>query len=478
MSKLPPPEQWALVTMTEHELAEEIERYIDFVDEHGRSVHLPMEFVRHFMTRDDGVLPTVVAIAALPIILADGGVLAMGDGIDESRGIEFVIPKEVMELLPRRADLTPDAVKKAMKFLTDEWLGDVATNYAGKCTLIAAGMTVIERSLLPDRPAFFVTAGRRGSGKTTALSMLIMAVTGMRPAAAAWSTNEEERRKALLSYFLYGVAYIVWDNIPRGAQITCPHIEKSCTAAYYSDRRLGASEMVATAASTIHFFTGNNIGPRGDLASRSLSIRLDVDRADPENREFKHPDPIGWTDEHRSEILQAFYTILLGNPKLDEPRDAPMQTRFKLWWRLIGSAIEYGAQLAKPDDKPDDKVDFVALFRGQDEQDDDDTTLAQALAAMADTWKGTFTAKDVCKVIDAFDHEHQATLRDYLCPTLPDGHRPSPKSIGWALKRHVGEPVQSGNRTLVLRKVKEDHAVGVSYQVKFHDNHQPRVSGF
>ena len=33
---------------------------------------------------------------------------------------------------------------------------------AGKCTIIAAALTVIERSLLPDRPAFFVTAGRRG----------------------------------------------------------------------------------------------------------------------------------------------------------------------------------------------------------------------------------------------------------------------------------------------------------------------------
>ena len=212
-----------------------------------------------------------------------------------------------------------------MRFLCDEWLCDVATDYAGKCTLIAAALTVIERSLLPDRPAFFVTAGRRGGGKTTTLTMLIMAVTGMWPAAAAWSTNEEERRKALLSYFLYGVPYILWDNIARGTQISCPHIEKSCTTAFYSDRKLGVSEMVATAASTIHFFTGNNIGPRGDLASRSLHIRLDVDRPDPENREFKHPDPIGWTEDKRAEILQALYTILLGNPMLKTARDAPQR---------------------------------------------------------------------------------------------------------------------------------------------------------
>lgn len=44
--------------------------------------------------------------------------------------------------------------------------------------------------------------------------------------------------------------------------------------------------MVATAASTIHHFTGNNIGPKGDTTSRSLVVRLEVDRTDPENRSF------------------------------------------------------------------------------------------------------------------------------------------------------------------------------------------------
>jgi hypothetical protein len=269
--------------MNEMEVAEMIEEHIDYYteDERGcRPVHLPTPFVRHFMRRHDGALPTVVAIATAPTVLADGVLLAP-DGLDRDRGIIFVVQEELRAAIPPAADCTPDAVKAALEFLCDQWLVDVATDYVGKCTVIAAALTLIERSLLPDRPCFFVTAGRRGGGKTTTLTMLIMAVTGLWPAAAAWSTNEEERRKALMSYFLYGVPYILWDNIARGTQISCPHIEKSCTAAYYSDRKLGVSEMVCTAASTIHLFTGNNIGPRGDLASRSLHIRLDVDRVDP-----------------------------------------------------------------------------------------------------------------------------------------------------------------------------------------------------
>jgi hypothetical protein len=415
------------------------------------------------------LLPTVVAIATLPIVLGNGSLLAP-DGLDRVHGIIFKIQKELRAVLPRREDCTEAAVREAMRFLCDDWLCDVATDYTGKCTLIAAALTVIECSLLPDRPAFFVTAGRRGGGKTTTLVMLIMAVTGVWPAAAAWSTNEEERRKALLSYFLYGVSYILWDNISRGSQISCPHIEKSCTAAYYSDRRLGVSEMVATAASAIHFFTGNNIGPCGDLASRSLDIRLAVDRPDPENRAFRHPDPIGWTESHRAEILVALYTVLLGNPRLGSPSDAEAKTRFKAWWRLIGSAVEHAAGLAGQ------KVDFQKLFLSQEEDDEDSASLADALAVMERRWT-KFKASDVADLINRRDadasleldtlremNRDSVTLRDFLFGHAPAGFVATPKSVGRRLKAHVDEPVRSGERTLILR-TRQDRVGTINYFV-------------
>jgi hypothetical protein len=347
-----------------------------------------------------------------------------------------------------------------MDFLTGEWLTGVSTDCAGKCMLVAAALTVIERSLLPDRPVFFVTAGRRGSGKTTALTMLIIGVTGIWPAAAAWSSNEEERRKALLSYFLHGMAYIIWDNIPRGSQISCPHLEKSCTAAYYSDRKLGVSEMVATAASTIHFFTGNNIGPRGDLSSRSLQIRLEVDRADPENREFKHADPIEWTKGNRAEILQALYTVLLGNPTLDRPRDAPMHTRFKMWWRLVGSAVEHAARLTG------NEVDFRTLFLTQEDEDEDSTSLAEVLEAMAATWPDWTKAATLTDATNSMSHLHRETLRGFFCPTLREEEKVSVKSVGRKLKQHVGEPVKSSNRTLILRSDRDFHTKTRLYKIE------------
>jgi hypothetical protein len=447
MTKLPQPEQWVLQRMNEMEVAELIEEHIDFVDENDRSVHLPMQFVRHYVQRhNDDALPTVVAISTLPIVLADGGLLAPA-GLDRERGIIFKIPRELRRAIPKRKDCGKRAVREAMQFLCDEWLCDVASDYVGKCIIISAALTIIERSLLPQRPAFFVTAGKRGNGKTTTLTMLIMAVTGLWPAAAAWSTNEEERRKALLSYFLLGVPYILWDNIARGTQISCPHIEKSCTSAYYSDRKLGVSEMVATAAATIHLFTGNNIAPKGDLASRSLSVRLQVDRSDPENRRFRHPDPVGWTEAHRVEIMQALYTLLLGNPELDQPRDAPADTRYKLWWRLIGSAVEHGAELMG------EEVDFRDVFLKLEDEDDDSVSLAEALELLLK--EGEFKAADVAELINDRGNVRGAALRGFLYPDAHSNHVAMAQSVSNLLKSHVDEPVKSAKRTLILRTTKD-----------------------
>ena len=110
MTSLPLPEQWVLSRMNEMEVAEMIEEYIDYYseDEDGdrRSVHLPTPFVRHFMRRDDDVLPTAVAIATAPIVLADGGLLAP-PGLDRLRGIQLHRPGRAASGHPASDGLHP-----------------------------------------------------------------------------------------------------------------------------------------------------------------------------------------------------------------------------------------------------------------------------------------------------------------------------------------------------------------------------------
>jgi hypothetical protein len=455
-TRLPAPEQPLLTRLDEVQLSELIERHIDYVDGENRvSVHLGSSFVKHYMRRGDQVLPIVTSVSTLPIVTIDGRLMAT-PGLDRDSGIVFRISPEMLALVPAPAQITDGRVAAAMLFLTDEWLCDVLTDYAGKAILVGAALTIIERALLPERPAFFVTAGRRGGGKTTALQMLLMAVTGMRPSAAAWSPNEEERRKTLFSYLLEGLPAIVFDNIPRGAQLSCPHIEKAITTALYADRRLGVSETVSVSSSTILMFTGNNIGPKGDLASRSLQVRLEVDRADPENRPFRHPDPVGWTEANRGKILRALYTILLGNPN----RAADPETRFKTWWRVCGSAVEHAARLAGTE------LRFRDLFLTQEADDEEGAALVDALTALDRQWPHgkSFQASDLAKMLNdtsAYqgdtEKERAATLREFLFPALPQGQTVTAKAVGKRLKKHVGEPVRAGDRTLTLKEWRDPH---------------------
>ena len=187
---------------------------------------------------------------------------------------------------------------------------------------------------------------------------------------------------------------------------------------------------------------------------------------------------------HRVEILRALYTILLGNPTLKKPRNAPMRTRFKMWWRLVGSAVEHAA--AKATGEP---VDFQALFLAQDAEDEDDNALVEALVAMR-TWvargrrrprrsgaisrcrrqrrtevaawreaearDGKFSAADLAPDINdtAMCPNPIRDAYRVFHPKIEPGDRVSPIAIGIRLKTRVGEPVKGDGETLILRREK------------------------
>jgi hypothetical protein len=467
-SRLPAPEQPLLTRLDVAQLGELIEHYIDYVDQTGRSVHLPGSFVAHYLTRHDHALPVVTAVATLPSVLPDGTLLS-GRGLKRERGIVFRVPGELEALLPRPEDCTPSAVAKAMRFLTDEWLCDVAADYAGKCILIAAALTILERLLLPERPAFFITAGQRGGGKTTAANMIAIAVLGRRAAAAAWSPNEEERRKAMLAYYGEGVPLIVWDNIPRGAVISCPSIEKALTAETYSDRVLGVSEYRTVPATGVHLFTGNNISPRADLASRSLLAHFAVDRPDPENRPFRHPDPLGWTEAHRGQILRALYVIALGNPRLRALIPPPAETRFKVWWHLIGSAIEYAAaqhvehiEATVMDVHATCRpitISFRRLFLLGEVEEEQSSALATVLEVIHTKWPYGCRAREVAAYAGAAEEgaiEFKAALEQASGKAIKVV---TATTITWKLKAQLDAPVALDGGILVLRYL-PDHDAG------------------
>jgi hypothetical protein len=411
--RLPAPPHVQLVVLGQEEVAELIERHICYVSPKGNLVHLDDVFVKHFMRRKDGVLPEVLKVVTMPIVLQNGEIMGASRGIDRERRVIYHIDPALIDGLP--SNVSDAAVADSMRYLFDVWLCDVATTHEGKCILLALALSELERHLLGERPVFFITAGRRGSGKTTTIQMIQIAVTGRKAACATWSVLQEERRKRIFSALLENPESILFDNIPRGHTIGDKDLEMICTAETMTDRVLGVSRDAEVSCAAILVFTGNNIGPRGDLASRALCVELTADRVDPENREFEHNDPVAWTEANRLPILRAMYTILLGNPKLKEPRDTPSETRFKTWHRLVGSAIEHASKLVVGEANA---VEFSRVFIAQEEESDEETGGLVDLLRMIANW--------------------------HFRPGKPAGGRGSQSDQCWAVFTQRGDTVSAG----------------------------------
>jgi hypothetical protein len=424
---------------------------------------LPRPFVDALNEYPRGGIPVARSINTTPLVTMSGNIID-GVGLDRDTGLVHRIDPLLRSCLP--VDPPSDQhVRGALTFLFDEWLTDVALDGVGKSVAVMLALTLIERALLPERPAFFVTAGQRGGGKTTLVHMIALAVLGRKAAAAGWSKNPEERRKALFSYLRQAVAFLAWDNIPRGSALTCPHIEAALTASEVSDRVLGVSRVEVVPSTTVQIFTGNSIAPRGDMASRSLIMALKVNRPDPENRNFAHPDPLAWTQAHRPKILRALYTILIAGA-LKRPQDQVTKTRFKTWWDLVGWPMEFAASLAGI------TVDCTELLRAGEAEDEEASAVSAAMSVLREIWgEETFTANDAVKVMapeSKFNggfvgielDDAKKTRSDALSEALGELSgkrldRPTAHNLGKLFqKRLVGRPawIQDGETIAILKK--------------------------
>lgn len=354
-------------------VAVDTERFVQWIEVTGseeetgqpatRLTHMPFDFASMYSNWNDSASPEVQGISELPLVGLEGRLIAP-DGLHRGLRTVFRIPKAILKVLPRTRTSVEQG-REAYDWIAKNMLIDVTTGPKGIATIIAAMLTIIERHLIGERPAFVIRAPQRGGGKTTLAIAIALAVTGLRPPAASWGKDEEERRKAIFSYLLTGTAVIIWDNIDRGTKISCSHAAKALTSASVADRVLKESRVENVFATTIQFWTGNSIGLTGDLSSRGLYIDLSVDRPDPENRAFHHSDLFGWIEQKRVAILRALYTILMV-----ETPNVKAKTRFKDWWRLVGHKVEIASGGA---------IDFRFAFLENEDENEERLGLAHVI---------------------------------------------------------------------------------------------------
>ena len=136
----------------------------------------PRAFIDGLREFSPSSIPIVRAINTAPLVTMSGYVI-YGVGLDRNTGLVHRIDPLLYACVPSEP-LSEQGVRDALNFLLDEWLVNVALDRVGKCIAIMLALTIIERALLAERPAFFVTAPQRGGGKTTLVHMIVLAVLG------------------------------------------------------------------------------------------------------------------------------------------------------------------------------------------------------------------------------------------------------------------------------------------------------------
>ena len=365
-------------------------------------------------------------ILEAPALRPDGTVI-QESGYDAATGFLFVPshPFPAVASKPTRAD--------ALR-ARDELLEVVAdfpfASDAHRAAWLAFVLTLFARPAIDGCvPLVAIDATAPGTGKGRLVDATAIIATGREGTKTPLPQDDEECRKRITSLLIEGERLAVLDNISD--TIALPSLDAALTATVWRDRLLGKNASVTVPNLMLWAATGNNLAIGGDLARRTLHIRLESRIEDPENRaDFRHPDLLAWVRAERPRLACAALTILRAHAVAGSPRCG-----VKAWGSFESFSARVAAAVAWVD-LPDPQTTRDGLAIAADATKNALATLIDGWARLTVTTPEGVTAKALLARLytaerlrgfavpdDGFDDVREAI--EMLVPT-PHGRAPSP----------------------------------------------------
>lgn len=305
-------------------------------------VYPPERVMKNMLADPNPPLPQLRRITSAPVFGPTGGLsITPGYNADtlhyfDDRGL--AIP--TISAAPTGAE-----VEAAVQFLIDEFLGDFpfAGPNGGRAE-IAHAVSLLLNPFVRDMidgptPLYLIEAPTAGTGKGLLASVLLLPALGVPPMLMTQSDNEEETRKRITSTLTSLPEAIVIDNIAEG--LNSPNLAAVLTTREWTDRVLGRSEIRTIPVRCTWMATGNNPTKSGEMARRTIRIRLDAKAERPEERrDFRHPDLERWARERRAELIHAALTIVQGWIAAGQPRSDHVLGSYGDWARVHGGILQ------------------------------------------------------------------------------------------------------------------------------------------
>lgn len=378
------------------------------------AIDCPDTIADKFVKRSMWDLRRLEAIVQAPFIRPDGSICDV-EGYDAATCAIYT-PNAVFPAVPEAP--TKDDARCALNLLLAPFDEFPFKNPESRSAFAAHLLTEAARLSMTCSPMFWYTAADPGVGKSLLADMPSTIVHGRAPSRRPWLRSEDELRKTLMASMLAGDRSMLFDNVPNGFKARAAELCAVITSADWQDRKLGVSEAPRVNNRMVISATGNNVTPVGDMARRSLVIRLVPPNGLDKGKRYKIADLREYVAEHRVELLIAALTIIRAH-QLHGAGTYPVPlASFEQWSRRVRNPLLWL-----------DVVDPVAT-QG-DETDEETAGLARVFSIIGPMFSGReIDAPDIARAAGNSD-----ALNDALLAANCDEPY-SPRKIGYWLREN------------------------------------------
>jgi Bifunctional DNA primase/polymerase, N-terminal len=304
-----------------------------------REVPPPIDVIRDLLATpaDSMPLPVVSGIAEVPTFAADG-TLCNTPGYNAANKTYYAPPQGL--LIPEIPTAPTDEDVRRARELLIEPLAEIP--FAGDSdlahTLALVLLPYVREFIGHASPIHLFDAPIHGSGKTLAATIALKPAMG--DLMFVTQADDDEFRKRITALAIAGRPVFFLDNVTR--PLNSATLAMALSAATWTDRILGKTMEVSIPNRMIWVVTGNNVALSGELARRSVRVRIDPNTDQPWLRNgFRIKNLNGWLAQNRAALVAAALTLIRAwvNDGMKPWSGAPLGG-FEQWSYVIGGILD------------------------------------------------------------------------------------------------------------------------------------------
>lgn len=324
-----------------------------------QGVSVPHDVLGQLYNAKQIELPVLDGVVGIPIFGKDGS-LIQGNGYHASERLYLYYSSNLS--IPEISKFVSDEeLAEAKSVLIDDVLGDFYLDGFDRDRLIKSALDahpqetpppsllnaiglMIEQFVRPiiDGPLMptLISKTVRGAGGGL-LSNVIQTIVQGRASSQPLASNEDEKRKTVLSVVMQGDPVISFDNIV--GELSSPVLATLFTEPVFTDRGLGGNVMRSVAVRSSFTLVGNRPLLSDELRRRMSLVQLKPDTANPEKRsEFKHTKLLPWVSDNRGKIIWAILVLVQNwiQKGALTPAYAPHIGSYESYVDVVGGIIE------------------------------------------------------------------------------------------------------------------------------------------